>query len=405
MIVKVVLGTMQTAKKLVNIAEHISCDVELCSGRYVVNAKSMLGVLSMPGLKVGELHIHTDEENECNRILEQLIENGLLADTSDAAKESLYDITTFGEILIDFTCQGKNSEGQNLFAQNPGGAPANVAVAASRLGAHTAFIGKAGNDMHGNYLKSVLEEKQVETKGMILDDSYFTTLAFVNVKENGDRSFSFARKPGADTKIQKEEVDIEILDKTQIFHVGSLSLTDQPARDTTLYAIRRAREKGSIISYDPNYRVSLWQDKGTAKSQMRSLIPYTDIMKISDEETELLTGKESPEEAAAVLFQEGVKVAVVTLGSNGAYLYCKEGGVHVPGFVSEAIDTNGAGDSFWGGFLYCISKSGKRPEDFSIEELKDYVRFGNAVASLCVEKKGAIPAMPELAQVKERLER
>lgn len=405
MIVKVVLGTMQTAKKLVNIAEHISCDVELCSGRYVVNAKSMLGVLSMPGLKVGELHIHTDEENECNRILEQLIENGLLADTSDAAKESLYDITTFGEILIDFTCQGKNSEGQNLFAQNPGGAPANVAVAASRLGAHTAFIGKAGNDMHGNYLKSVLEEKQVETKGMILDDSYFTTLAFVNVKENGDRSFSFARKPGADTKIQKEEVDIEILDKTQIFHVGSLSLTDQPARDTTLYAIRRAREKGSIISYDPNYRVSLWQDKGTAKSQMRSLIPYTDIMKISDEETELLTGKESPEEAAAVLFQEGVKVAVVTLGSNGAYLYCKEGGVHVPGFVSEAIDTNGAGDSFWGGFLYRISKSGKRPEDFSIEELKDYVRFGNAVASLCVEKKGAIPAMPELAQVKERLER
>lgn len=405
MIVKVVLGTMQTAKKLVNIAEHISCDVELCSGRYVVNAKSMLGVLSMPGLKVGELHIHTDEENECNRILEQLIENELLADTSDAAKESLYDITTFGEILIDFTCQGMNSEGQNLFAQNPGGAPANVAVAASKLGAHTAFIGKAGNDMHGNYLKSVLEEKDVETRGMILDDSYFTTLAFVNVKENGERSFSFARKPGADTKIQKEEVDIEILDRTQIFHVGSLSLTDQPARDTTLYAIRRAKEKGSIFSYDPNYRASLWRDKETAKSQMRSLIPYTDIMKISDEETELLTGKESPEEAAAILFHEGVKIAVVTLGSNGAYLYCKEGGVHVPGFVSEAIDTNGAGDSFWGGFLYRISKSGKRPEDFSIEELKDYVRFGNAVASLCVEKKGAIPAMPELALVKERLER
>lgn len=405
MIVKVVLGTMQTAKKLVNIAEHISCDVELCCGRYVVNAKSMLGVLSMPGLKVGELHIHTDEENECNRILEQLIENELLADTSDAAKESLYDITTFGEILIDFTCQGMNSEGQNLFAQNPGGAPANVAVAASKLGAHTAFIGKAGNDMHGNYLKSVLEEKAVETRGMILDDSYFTTLAFVNVKENGERSFSFARKPGADTKIQKEEVDIEILDRTQIFHVGSLSLTDQPARDTTLYAIRYAKEKRSIISYDPNYRASLWRDKETAKSQMRSLIPYTDIMKISDEETELLTGKENPEEAAAILFHEGVKVAVVTLGSNGAYLYCKEGGVHVPGFVSNAIDTNGAGDSFWGGFLYRISKSGKRPEDFSMEELKEYVRFGNAVASLCVEKKGAIPAMPELAQVKERLKR
>ena len=148
MVAKVILGTMQNAKKLVNIAEHISCDVELCSGRYVVNAKSMLGVLSMPGFEVGELHIHTDEENECNRILEQLLENGLLADTSDAAKKSLYDITTFGEILIDFTWQGVNVDGQTLFAQNPGGAPANVAVAASKLGAHTAFIGKAGNDMH-----------------------------------------------------------------------------------------------------------------------------------------------------------------------------------------------------------------------------------------------------------------
>ena len=372
MIAKVILETMQNAKKLVNIVEHISCDVELCSGRYVVNAKSMLGVLSMPGFKEGELHIHTDEEDECDWILEQLLENGLLVNTIDAVEKSMYDITTFGEILIDFTWQGINKEGQTLFAQNPGGAPANVAVAAAKLGSHTAFIGKAGNDMHGNYLKSVLEKEQVETKGMVLDDAYFTTLAFVNVGENGERSFSFARKPGADTKIQKEEIDVEILDRTQIFHVGSLSLTEQPARDTT---------------------------------QMRSLIPYADIMKISDEETELLTGKMKPEEAAEILFWEGIKIAVVTLGSKGAYLYCKEGGAHIPGFVSEAVDTNGAGDSFWGGFLYCISKSGKSPEQFTMEELKEYVRFGNAVASLCVEKKGAIPAMPELAQVKERMKR
>ena len=138
---------------------------------------------------------------------------------------------------------------------------------------------------------------------------------------------------------------------------------------------------------------------------MRSLIPYVDIMKISDEETELLTGEVSPEKAASILFQKGIKIAVVTLGSKGAYLYCKEGGVHIPGFVSEAVDTNGAGDSFWGGFLYCISKAGKRPEAFTMDELKEYVRFGNAVASLCVERKGAIPAMPELAQVEERMGR
>ena len=403
MIVKVVLGTMSNARKLVSIAESISCDAELCSGRYVVNAKSMLGVLSMPELKFGELHIHSDEQNECNRILEKLYEAGLLADARDAARRSLYDIATFGEILIDFTWQGVNEDGQTLFAQNPGGAPANVAVAAAKLGGHVAFIGKAGKDMHGEYLKSVLEKENVETTGMLLDEKYFTTLAFVNVDEYGERTFSFARKPGADTKIEKEEIDVDILDKTQIFHIGSLSLTEQPARDTTHYAIQRAKEKGSIISYDPNYRASLWKDEEMAKKQMRSLISYVDIMKISDEETKLLTDKESPEEAAVTLFRMGVKIVVVTLGSNGAYLYCKEGGVYIPGFVSKAVDTNGAGDSFWGGFLYCISKDGTRPEIITMNELKEYVRFGNAVASLCVEKKGAIPAMPTLAQVEERM--
>ena len=286
-----------------------------------------------------------------------------------------------------------------------GGAPANVAVAVAKLGGHTAFIGKAGKDMHGEFLKSVLEKENVETEGMLLDEKYFTTLAFVNIDENGERTFSFARKPGADTRMEKEEIDVDILDKTHIFHVGSLSLTEQPARDTTHYAIRRAKEKGSIISYDPNYRASLWKDEETAKKQMRSLVPYVDIMKISDEETKLLTDKKSPEEATEILFRKGVKIVAVTLGSDGAYLYCKEGGVHIPGFVSKAVDTNGAGDSFWGGFLYCISKAGKRPEAFTMDELKEYVRFGNAVASLCVERKGAIPAMPELAQVEERMGR
>ena len=403
MIVKVILGTMQNARKLVSIAESIPCDVELCYGRYVVNAKSMLGVLSMPEFDGGELHIHTDNEKECEKIFFQLLDQNLIMDTGDAVKRSIYDITTFGEILIDFTSQDINEDGQMLYARNPGGAPANVAVAASRLGAHTAFIGKAGKDMHGKFLKSVLEKENVDTKGMLLDENYFTTLAFVEVSETGERTFSFARKPGADTKIEKEEINVDILDKTTLFHVGSLSLTEQPARNTTHYAIRRAKEKGSIISYDPNYRASLWKDKKTAKEQMRSLIPYVDLMKISDEETELLTGKEKPEEAAKLLFEKGVKIVVVTLGSKGAYLYCKEGGLQIPGFVSKVADTNGAGDSFWGGFLYRISKSGKKPEEFTLNELKEYVRFGNAVASLCVEKKGAIPAMPTLMEVRERM--
>lgn len=404
MIVKVVLKTMQNARKLVSIVESIPYDAELCNGRYVVNAKSMLGVLSMPDFDMGELQIHTDNEKECEKILEQLWEADLLQDTNDAVRRSLYDITVFGEILIDFTSQNINEDGQMLYARNPGGAPANVAVAAGKLGAHTAFIGKAGRDMHGEFLRSVLQKENVDTTGLILDEQYFTTLAFVEVSENGERTFSFARKPGADTKIQKEEVDVDVLDNTNIFHVGSLSLTDQPARDTTFYAVKRAKNKGSIISYDPNYRASLWKDEETAKQQMRSLVPYVDLIKISDEETELLTDHRDIREAAEALYRQGVKIVAITLGGNGAYIYCKEGGCTVPGFpVKHVEDTNGAGDSFWGGFLYKISTSEKQPDELTMEELAEYARFANAVASLCVEKKGAIPAMPKLSQVEERL--
>ena len=403
MIVRVKLGTMQNARKLVSIAEHIPQDVELCSGRYVVNAKSMLGVLSMPEFEEGELQIHTDNAQECELILQKLLEQELLADTGDSVRCSMFDITTFGEILIDFTWQGTGGDGQALFAQNPGGAPANVAVAASRLGARTAFLGKAGNDMHGEFLKSVLQKEHVDTQGMILDAKYFTTLAFVNVSQSGERTFSFARKPGADTQIEKEEIDVDILDRTHIFHVGSLSLTDQPARDTTFYAVKRAKTKGSIISYDPNYRASLWENESVAVKQMRSLIPYVDVMKISDEETHLLTAYKSPQEAAKALYEKGVKIAAVTLGSEGAYIYCKDGGRKVAGFPSVVADTNGAGDSFWGGFLYQLNESGKLPEELSLDELEEFARFGNAVASLCVEGKGAIPAMPDLQAVEERL--
>lgn len=406
MIAKVILGTMQNARKLVSIAESVPYDAELCSGRYVVDAKSMLGVLSMPDFRTGELHVHTDNEAECENILFRLLDAGILADTNDSVSRSIYDITTFGEILIDFTSQGVNEDGQMLYARNPGGAPANVAVAAGKLGARTAFLGKAGKDAHGEFLREVLEKERVDTSGLILDKEYFTTLAFVDVKENGERTFSFARKPGADTEIRKEEIDIDVLDRTNIFHVGSLSLTAQPARDTTLYAVKRARNKGSLISYDPNYRASLWPDEETAKRQMRSLIPYVDLMKISDEETELLTGEKDAEKAAEALYCQGVKVVAVTMGGDGAYIYCRDGGSLVPGFQAERIgDTNGAGDSFWGGFLYKISTSEKRLQELAKEELVEYARFGNAVASLCVEKKGAIPAMPTLAQVETRMKR
>lgn len=351
------------------------------------------------------MNIHTDNEKECEEIFAQSLEENLDMESSDSVQKPLYDITALGEILIDFTSQGYNENGQMLYARNPGGAPANVVVAAKKLGAQTAFIGKAGRDMHGEFLRSVLQKENVDTAGLILDEQYFTTLAFVEVNEAGERTFSFSRKPGADTRILKEEVDINILDNTKIFHVGSLSLTDQPARDTTLYAVKRAKSKGSIISYDPNYRASLWKDEETAKKQMRSLIPYVDFIKISDEETELLTDCKNVQDAAEELYRQGVKVVAITLGGDGAYVYCKDGGCKVPGFVAAHVeDTNGAGDAFWGGFLYKISTWEKPIDELTKEELAEYAGFGNAVASLCVQKKGAIPAMPELSQVKERME-
>ncbi len=316
----------------------------------------------------------------------------------------LYDICTFGEILIDFTHIGQSETGQNIFAQNPGGAPANVLVCASKLGAKTAFLGKAGQDMHGEFLKKTLENENVNTEGFLLDKHFFTTLAFVELNEHGDRRFAFARKPGADTQMKNEEIDIDIVEKSKIFHVGSLSLTDEPSKGTTFYAIEKARQAQVLISYDPNYRASLWKSESIAKEQMQRII--TDIMKISDEETLLLTHHQDYKQAAQELLEKGVKIVVVTLGNEGAYVRTKSQEVLVEGYKSKVVDTTGAGDSFWGGFLYNIAKyydENKDIENISQEKLIEITKFANIVASLCVEKSGAIPAMPTKEEVLNRL--
>ena len=316
--------------------------------------------------------------------------------------EKEVDIVALGELLIDFTEAGSSRDGKKLFEQNPGGAPANLLTVAAHMGYQTEFIGKVGTDMHGNFLKRVLEEERIGTKYLIQDEKYFTTLAFVEIAENGERQFSFSRKPGADTQLCAEELDRKLLGNCKIFHFGSLSLTDEPARTATTEAVEIAKKAGAIVSYDPNYRESLWTDKKKAVETMKSVIPYAEMMKVSDEELVLLTGVEDYSHAAAQLLDMGPKLIAVTLGSEGVLLATRQRQEKVTGFKVQAVDTTGAGDSFWGGFLYCISKAGKSPEMFGIEELKEYVRFGNAVASLCVEKKGAIPAMPTLEEVEKK---
>lgn len=316
-----------------------------------------------------------------------------------------YDVVALGEILIDFTPCGKSEAGQRLFEQNPGGAPANVLTALSKFGRKTAFIGKVGKDMHGNFLKDVLVENKISTEGLIEDENVFTTLAFVGLSDTGERSFSFARKPGADTCLTEAEVKAELISESKIFHIGSLSLTAEPAKSATLKALAIAKEAGCMISYDPNYRAPLWDSREDAIREMRSVLPFVDIMKLSDEETELLTGIVEPEDAAKNLIEQGVSIVAVTLGAEGTLIATKDGCVHVPAYKVNAVDTTGAGDSFWGGFLYKLLEHETiiDLQKITLEEATDFAKFGNAVASLCVEKRGAIPAMPTLEEVSKRL--
>ena len=315
----------------------------------------------------------------------------------------MYDITALGELLIDFTDSGVSPSGMRLFERNPGGAPANVLAAAVRFGRRAAFLGKVGNDMHGQFLRQTLRDAGIDVRGLVSADDVFTTLAFVTLDGGGERTFSFARKPGADTCLTADELDTEILQNTRVLHVGSLSLTDEPARSATFAAVELARQAGAVISYDPNYRAPLWPGPERAAEQMRAMIPHTDVMKLSDEETELLTGVSDPETAARRLLALGVPCAAVTLGAEGALAAARGEVRHIPPFPAKAVDTTGAGDAFWGGFLHRMLALGRAPADMTVDDAADCARWGNATAALCITKRGAIPAMPEMAAVEALL--
>lgn len=316
----------------------------------------------------------------------------------------MYDITSIGELLVDFTESGLSPSGMRLFEQNAGGAVTNMVAAAARCGAKTAFIGKVGDDMHGHFLCEAMEKAGVDMSRLIFAKDVFTTLAFVALAPNGERAFSFARKPGADTCLCEDELDGSLLSSTRVLHTGSLSLTDEPSRGATYAAIRMAKESGAIISYDPNYRASLWQSEAQAVQAMRSLLATADVMKLSDEETELLTDEKLPEDAAKKLYDMGVKLLCVTLGSEGALVMANGEMCRVRGYKTKAVDTTGAGDAFFGGFVYRFLQKGRKPEQIDVAEAADCADFGNATASLCVEGRGGIPSMPALGDVLKRME-
>jgi len=316
------------------------------------------------------------------------------------------DVTALGEYLIDFTPAGEN-DGIPLYAQNPGGAPVNVLVSGSRLGLKTAFIGKVGRDGFGAFLHKVLIENKVDDRGLRFSEDIHTTLAFVQLTEGGERSFSFYRNPGADIELREDELDLALIRDSRIFHVGSLSLTDEPSRTATKKALDTAKEAGCIISYDPNYRAPLWKSEQEAVEKMLSLMPYADILKLSEEELELLTGTIDPEEGSRILYEKyQITLICVTLGAKGVFFRQGKKWGLVPGFKTKVADTNGAGDSFLGAIHYKLcGKSRDELEKMETRDLLEVMRFANAAGALATTKHGAIPAIATLEEVETFLDR
>ena len=310
----------------------------------------------------------------------------------------MIDITAVGEILIDLTQSGKNELGIPVFAVNPGGAPANLAVAAARLGASTAFIGKVGTDSFGTFLRTTLIENHVDVTGMVTDPRNRTTLAVVALDKTGERTFSFYRDPSADVNLSADEISEEQLKNTKFLHFGSVSLTTDPARGATLYAAETARNHGAIISYDPNYRASLWSDEATAIERMLEPLPTVDVLKVSDEELPLLTGTHDLEAGSRILADKGIAMVLVTLGANGAFYRFKGCTGHIPGVKVKVGDTNGAGDTFFGAALSQLAKFGAL-EDVTVPELERIITIANKAAALTTSRHGAIPAMPTREEV------
>ena len=310
----------------------------------------------------------------------------------------MIDIISVGEILIDLTQTGVNPHGIAQFSANPGGAPANLAVAASRLGAKTAFLGKVGRDSFGAQLRQVLAENGVDVSGLAVDPIQHTTLAVVSVDQHGERSFSFYRNPSADVNLTAEEIPVSLLRQTRYLHFGSVSLTAEPAKSATLHAAQLAKSLGAMISYDPNYRANLWSDEATAVSQMLEPLSLVDVLKVSDEELPLLTGTTNLEAGTQRLMEYGVRLVLVTLGARGAYYRWKSQTGTVPGVPCQVADTNGAGDTFFGAALSQLAQL-EQLEALTVEKLTHIIAMANKAASLTTSRPGAIPAMPTLEEV------
>ncbi len=318
---------------------------------------------------------------------------------------SRFDVVALGELLIDFTGNGSSNQGNPMFEANPGGAPCNVLSMLENLGNKTAFIGKVGNDFFGRLLKERIEKQGIDASALFLDSEIPTTLAFVNKLPNGDRDFSFYRKPGADMMLTADEVkkSEELLKNTQVFHFGTLSMTDEPSKEATKLAVEIAKENGAIISFDPNYRAPLWKSEKEALEAMKYGFENCDILKISDNEIELFTGISDIEEGAKKIKKDfGIPMVFATLGPDGSMALYGDMVVKMPGYKNpDTIETTGAGDTFGACAIDFIRRNGL--EDLTEDKLKECLSFANAAASIITTRRGALSVMPRKEEVEKFL--
>lgn len=314
-----------------------------------------------------------------------------------------YDVVALGELLIDFTQNGLSAQGNPLLEANPGGAPCNVLALLSKLGHKTAFLGKVGQDGFGDQLADALTEVGIDTRGLRRDPVVHTTLAVVHTHPDGDREFSFYRNPGADMNLRTEELDRELLADTTIFHFGSLSMTDEPCRSASREAIALAEASGALLSFDPNLREPLWHSLDEAKEQILYGMAHCQILKISDNEIQWLSGREDYDEGIAWLrSQFNIPLILLSLGKDGSRAYCGDVRVEVPAhLMPNTIETTGAGDTFFGGVLHYILEHGWHP--YSETELNEMLAFANAGAALITTRKGALRVMPERSEIEALL--
>ena len=315
-----------------------------------------------------------------------------------------FDVIALGELLIDMTDNGLSGQGNTLFEANPGGAPCNVLAMLAKLGHKVGFIGKVGNDIFGHKLKEVLKEVHIDTRNLCVDNDCRTTLAFVETKEGGDRDFSFYRNPGADMMLTTSDIQEELLEQTKIFHFGTLSMTHPGVREATKYAVESAKKAGALISFDPNLREPLWDSLELAKEQVLYGLGKCDILKISDNEIQWLTGEEDFDAGVRKIREKyPIMLILVSMGRDGSRAYYRWGTpgqvrVEVAPYLQETtIETTGAGDTFCGCVLHYILEHGL--EELDAEKLTAMLKFANAAASVITTRKGALRVMPNLEEI------